>query len=97
MHELGTEEVAMHQDIATVAEQLGIDHLVAIGEQSYLALQSSGKTTSHFVSDWQAAKSFFAEINSGDAVLIKASRAENLDKLAQELYLELNSREVKES
>lgn len=97
MHELGTEEVAMHQDIATVAEQLGIDHLVAIGEQSYLALQSSGKTTSHFVSDWQAAKSFFAEINSGDAVLIKASRAENLDKLAEELYLELNSREVKES
>ncbi len=96
MHELGPQEAEMHKDIATVAEQLGIDHLVAIGEPNYLASSASGKTSSHFVTDLQSAKNFFKEINSGDAVLIKASRAEKLDQLAEDLYLELNSREIKE-
>ena len=96
MHELGPDEAVMHQDIATVTEQLGVDHLVAIGERNYLASPNSGKTTFHFVSDLQSAQKFFNEINSGDAVLIKASRAENLDKLAEELYIELKSREAEE-
>lgn len=96
MHELGEEEAAMHRDVAAMAEELGIDHLVAIGEQSYLDAINSGKTSKHFVPDANSAEKFFREIESGDAVLIKASRAENLDKLAEALYSELGSRMEKE-
>jgi UDP-N-acetylmuramoyl-tripeptide--D-alanyl-D-alanine ligase len=96
MHELGPEEAAMHQDIATVTEQLGVDHLVAIGERNYLVSSNSEKITRHFAPDLQSAQKFFKEINSGDAVLIKASRAENLNELAEELYIELKSRESEE-
>ncbi len=96
MHELGEEEAAMHREVAAAAEELGIDHLVAIGERNYLDTTSSGKTSKHFVPHANAAEKFFREIESGDAVLIKASRAENLDKLAEALYSNLGSRVEKE-
>jgi len=96
MHELGEEEAAMHREVTAAAEELGIDHLVAIGEQNYLDPTSSGKTSKHFVPDANSAEKFFREIESGDAVLIKASRAENLDKLAESLYSNLGSRVEKE-
>jgi UDP-N-acetylmuramoyl-tripeptide--D-alanyl-D-alanine ligase len=77
MHELGASSSQAHKNIGTLARDLGIDHLVAIN-----AVEYGSKLN---FENWESALELLKEIAPGDVVLVKASRAEGLEKLADAL------------
>jgi UDP-N-acetylmuramoyl-tripeptide--D-alanyl-D-alanine ligase len=77
MRELGESSGQAHQKIGTLARDLGVDHLVAIGAPEY-------ESTLNF-ENWEASLEMLNEMAPGDVVLVKASRAEGLEKLADAL------------
>ena len=77
MHELGESSSQAHMKIGTLARDLSVDHLVAINAPDYGA-------TLNF-DNWEAATSLIKEFSAGDVVLVKASRAEGLERLADAL------------
>ena len=77
MHELGESSNQAHEKIGTLARDLGVDHLVAINAKEYGASLNYQK--------WEDSLELIKEFSAGDVVLIKASRAEGLEKLAQAL------------
>lgn len=84
MHELGESSGQAHEQIGTLARDLAIDHLVAINS-------NYGGGTLNFES-WESALSLIDEIAPGDVILVKASRAEGLERLASALIAEWNKR-----
>ena len=83
MHELGGLERESHQEIGRLADRLGIDHLVAVGTDLYTV--TCEELTIHECPDSQAAMEIAMNIQAGDSLLVKASRAEGLDKLSLQL------------
>jgi UDP-N-acetylmuramoyl-tripeptide--D-alanyl-D-alanine ligase len=77
MHELGESSSQAHKEIGTLARDLGVDHLVAVNALEYDA-------TLNF-ENWEGALSLVHEFSAGDVVLVKASRAEGLERLADGL------------
>lgn len=77
MHELGATSEQAHEKIGTLARDLAIDHLVAINSDY-------GNPSLKF-NKWEDSLSLLNEIAQGDVVLVKASRAEGLEKLAEAL------------
>lgn len=77
MHELGESSDQAHEKIGTLARDLGVDHLVAINAKEYGAELN--------YQNWEDALKLKEEFAPGDVVLIKASRAEALERLAQAL------------
>ena len=83
MHELGESSAKRHQDIGTLARDLAIDHLVAINAKEY------GANAMHF-ENWESALQLVPEFSKGDVLLVKASRAEGLERLADALIEKWN-------
>lgn len=81
MHELGDESDRLHKEVGALAHELRIDHLVAIGEPMFLS-GSTSDTREHLISDLGAALELLPELAASDVVLVKASRAEGLERLA---------------
>lgn len=77
MHELGASSSQAHQMIGTLTRDLGVDHLVAINAADY--------GSSLNFENWESALSLLNEIAPGDVVLVKASRAEGLERLVEAL------------
>lgn len=77
MHELGASSSQAHQKIGTLARDLGVDHLVAINASDYGASLN--------FENWEGALSLLDEVAPGDVVLVKASRAEGLERLVEAL------------
>ena len=86
MHELGEESPRSHAEIGELAENLGIDHLVSIGNSEYCRSVGNAIQTHQFLNAHDAAE-MFQHFQSGDVVLVKASRAEALEKLADSALL----------
>ena len=82
MHELGPSSAQMHQEIGALAVELGIDHLVSIGNQDYLRGIDTSATTTHYFGSVEEARTLISAFEAGDVILIKASRAEHLELLA---------------
>lgn len=86
MAELGESSAREHSAIGTLALELGIDHLVAIGADEYGAEVESGSTLSvHLCADKNAGYEFIKHLNRGDVVLCKASRSAGFEEVAQEI------------
>ena len=86
MHELGESSSADHAAIGTLASELGIDHLVCVGAPEYAAsITASSAMTVHQCEDIAAAVEVAKNLNKGDVVLVKASRSEKLELLADAL------------
>ncbi len=78
MAELGEQSAAAHAEAAAVAAELGVDELVTVAAPEY----GAGRA----VADVAAALELLrAELEPGDVVLVKASRAAGLDRLADAL------------
>lgn len=77
MHELGASSTQSHEKIGTLTRDLGVDHLVAINASEYGASLN--------FDNWEGALSLLNEIAPGDVILVKASRAEGLERLADAL------------
>lgn len=92
MHELGSESEELHRKIGQLAGELGIDHLVVIGERSYISDEISADTSIHFYPDQNSASELLERFDSGDVVLVKASRAEHLEVIAEQIVTSWNER-----
>jgi UDP-N-acetylmuramoyl-tripeptide--D-alanyl-D-alanine ligase len=78
MAELGDESAAAHAETAAVAAELGVDELITVAAPEY----GAGRA----VANRDAALALLrAELAPGDVVLVKASRAAGLDRLADAL------------
>ncbi len=83
MHELGESSDEDHAAIGTLASELGIDHLVCVGATQFAAgIASTSATAVHQCADIAAAVDIARNINKGDVALVKASRSEGLERLA---------------
>ncbi len=102
MHELGESSNDEHAAIGRLVTEIGIDHLVAIGTKAYLkdlsAVNSGGESAVHYFENKVEALSMIEHVSPGDVILVKASRAEEFNLLAEsirEILFKLpNSNEV---
>ncbi len=87
MHELGESSASDHARVGTLAQELGVDHLVCIGAPEYardiVVKDDAAESMSiHYCADIEQAQSLSLIINAGDVALIKASRSEHLEILS---------------
>lgn len=92
MHELGESESKDHQEIGRVCVELGIDHVVCVGEPRF-AVAESETTKFHQAKSKEEALSLMAHVAPGDVILIKASRAESLNELVAPMISHWSERE----
>ena len=86
MHELGSMESAGHFEVAQFAGQLGVDHLVSVAPAVYQEsnIQSSDENMLiHNCSSAAAVLELVNNISTGDVILLKASRSEKFEDLAE--------------
>ena len=83
MHELGESGPSQHEAIGTLAQEIGIDHLVAIGAPEYG--DSKGTMKVHHYASIEECLSLTDYFSAGDVALVKASRAEGFEVLAEKL------------
>ena len=88
MQELGESSTAEHARIGTLAQEIGVDHLVCIASPEYVsAISGAPANTSvgmsvHICADVDEAEKVAMGISAGDVILVKASRSEHLEDLA---------------
>ena len=100
MHELGETSDAIHAQIATLASKLGVTHVIAVGEAAKSYGLSSDLTStagkaqkSVWLPDFDSACDYIVnEVNSGDVLLFKASRAEQFEVLADQIEVVLRAK-----
>lgn len=86
MHELGESSAQDHAAIGTLASELGVDHLVCVGAPEYAQLVPADSATSvHLFLHKEQATTLVANMNKGDVVLVKASRSEKFEELAEKI------------
>lgn len=88
MNELGEASDAMHEEIGRDVVRLGIDYLIAVGEERYVT-DDAHETSAIAVLDLDQARRYFDGIEAGDCVLFKASRSVGLERLATDLITRL--------
>ena len=85
MAELGESSAQAHQQVGTLAYQMGIDHLVCVDAPEYQPAQLSDGQTILDLCDRSGARAIAEQIEPGDVILVKASRSENFEILAKEI------------
>jgi UDP-N-acetylmuramoyl-tripeptide--D-alanyl-D-alanine ligase len=85
MHELGPQSPEMHSQMGHLAAEIGIDHLVAIANRDYLSKIPSSQMTTHYFASVKDVAPLLSELEAGDVILVKASRAEHLEVLAEQI------------
>ena len=102
MHELGSSEGVRHQEILTYAAAEGVDHFVAVGTNLYgdKEAQNEGdlQETPHQMSihnciDHVSVLELASNFSAGDVLLLKASRFEKFENLAEIIKAALESAE----
>jgi len=101
MLELGESEQEDHRRIGRLASDLGIDQLVCVGTNWYLDgleldFDAGDEMTPHYFLTQEEALGITRYFEDGDVVLIKASRAEHLDELAEKIIATARLREIEE-
>lgn len=86
MRELGPDARALHREIGRYAEELGIDLLLAVGELGREYVTGAGEVHAHWCdSNAAAAAAALAWLAPGDVVLVKGSRAMQMEEIARAL------------
>jgi len=95
MRELGEESEAGHRDVGEAAAELGIDQLIAIGNNGAIiarAAEHAGLQKSVAVSSTIEAAELLANVAApGDLVLIKGSRAAQTERVIEEFSQRRNA------
>ena len=94
MHELGEASDAIHAQIAKLAIELGVSQVVAVGEAAKAyGLPETKVQKSVWLPDFDSACDYIVnEVNSGDILLFKASRAEQFEVLADQIEVVLRAK-----
>ena len=86
MQELGESSAVQHAAIGRLVSEIGIDNLVVVGNKEYLAdldsMEAGGSSEVHFFDSKSEALSIVEHFTPGDVVLLKASRSEEFNLLA---------------
>ena len=85
MHELGESGPSLSAAIGTLAQEIGIDHLVVVNAPEYG--NGAGELAVHHVLTIEEAGNYFEYLAEGDVALVKASRSEGFEKIADSLEL----------
>ena len=86
MHELGPSENSDHVAIGKLVSDLGIDQLLTVSMPAYShGVASDSDTKVHDLDDKNLVVALLKEMQSGDVLLVKASRAEHFEEIAQEV------------
>jgi UDP-N-acetylmuramoyl-tripeptide--D-alanyl-D-alanine ligase len=85
MGELGESSASAHQQVGTLAYQMGIDHLVCVDAPEYQPADQGQDQTIIHLCDRTGARVIAEQIEPGDVVLVKASRSERFEILAEEI------------
>jgi len=97
MQELGESSQSDHAAIGTLASELGIDNVVCIGAPEYASSHVAGSSTTFFRCESKDdAREIARNINRGDVVLVKASRSEKLEELAEAIAAQWSEGVVEE-
>ena len=97
MHELGDIEKSAHLEIVKFAAEIGVDHLVSVGTDLYgteNAEELLKETSFHKCNDLSAVLELSNNFSAGDVLLLKASRSEKFEDIAQALkakWMEIES------
>lgn len=84
MGELGPDAAAAHAEVAALVGRLGVGRLIGVGRAA--SLYAAGHAALEPVADVEGAVDLLrAELRSGDVVLVKASRAVGLERIAAAL------------
>jgi UDP-N-acetylmuramoyl-tripeptide--D-alanyl-D-alanine ligase len=86
MRELGAHAREEHERLGAIAARLGIDVVVAVGaaaEPIAHGAQGAGLQVIPVLDAEAACRIVVAEVHDGDAVLVKASRAVGLERVAE--------------
>jgi UDP-N-acetylmuramoyl-tripeptide--D-alanyl-D-alanine ligase len=83
MAELGASTAQAHAQVGTLACELGVDHLVCVDSPEYAPAANTQGQTSVYLCDRQGAEKAAEEIEPGDVILVKASRSERFEVLAE--------------
>jgi len=93
MHELGASSPQRHANIGTLASELGIDHLVCINADEYASdISAASQMVVHRFTSFKEAEELVDQMNQGDVLLVKASRAEKFEELAGQLAGQLTDK-----
>jgi UDP-N-acetylmuramoyl-tripeptide--D-alanyl-D-alanine ligase len=94
MHELGNDSDAIHAQIANLAIELGVTQVLAVGEAAKAyGLPATMGQKSVWLPDFDSACDYIVnEVNSGDILLFKASRAEQFEVLADRIEVVLRAK-----
>jgi UDP-N-acetylmuramoyl-tripeptide--D-alanyl-D-alanine ligase len=91
MNELGAHSLAAHAEVGRRAAELGIGQLFAVGKMAPVtakAARAAGLTRVIEFVDVEAAAAVLKNfLKTGDVVLLKASRASRLERIAELLKL----------
>ncbi len=86
MHELGASSRDRHAGIGTLASELGIDHLVCVAAPEYAdEIGTNCAMDVHLLESKSEALALVTQMRSGDVILVKASRAETFEEIAQRI------------
>lgn len=95
MAELGASTAQAHAQVGTLACELGVDHLVCVDAPEYApAANAQGQTSVHLC-DRQGAEKAAEEIEPGDVILVKASRSEHFEILAEAIEQVVRAQHIK--
>jgi UDP-N-acetylmuramoyl-tripeptide--D-alanyl-D-alanine ligase len=91
MAELGAQAEAAHEEIGRAAAELGVGQLFAVGEMAPVTARAARAAGLNRVFEFPDVESAAAAVKSflkaGDVVLLKASRAQRLERIAERLKL----------
>jgi len=85
MHELGAIEEEAHRQIAMYCEEIGVDHLLSVGTDLYKLSKNESNLKNmvvHHCPNTDAVLELVSNFSHGDVVLLKASRSEKFEDLA---------------
>ena len=86
MHELGPSENSDHVAIGKLVSDLGIDQLLTVSMPAYgHGVASDSETKVHELVEKNLVVTLLKEMQSGDVLLVKASRAEHFEEIALEV------------
>ena len=81
MGELGDESIFMHQKAGEIAKEFGVTRLFAYGDLTKHSVEKFGAGATHFSSHSGLVKKLQDELTAGTCVLVKGSRAMQLEKV----------------